>query len=174
MALAAGRAGRARRRPRRRAPRRAGLRQGSLNDDPQGPGYTDTGLSGVDLKDQAPLAAPGSVAAVAKALLPSTVQILAEYDGQEAGATGSGWVMDGDGHIVTNNHVVAEAAKDNGPIVVIDHDRNRYDAEVVGRRPVYDLAILYVKKHDKVDPGEGSDGPRRSRSASPWSRSAPR
>ncbi|MEV5000964.1 S1C family serine protease [Nocardioides sp. LML1-1-1.1] len=125
-----------------------------LDDDPQGAGYTDAGLSGVDLEDQAPLAAPGSVAAVAKALLPSTVQILAEYDGQEAGATGSGWVMDGNGHIVTNNHVVADAAKDNGPIVVIDHDRNRYDAKVVGRSPVYDLAILYVEKHDKLTPAK--------------------
>lgn len=125
-----------------------------LDDDPQGPGYADTGLSGVDLEDQAPLAAPGSVAAVAKAMLPSTVQILAEYDGQEAGATGSGWVMDGNGHIVTNNHVVADAAKDKGPIVVVDHDRNRYEAKVVGRSPVYDLAILYVEKHDKLTPAK--------------------
>ncbi len=125
-----------------------------LDDDPQGPGFADTGLSGVDLEDQAPLAAPGSVAAVAKAMLPSTVQILAEYDGQESGATGSGWVMDGNGHIVTNNHVVADAAKGNGPIVVVDHDRNRYDAKVVGRSPVYDLAILYVEKHDKLTPAK--------------------
>jgi putative serine protease PepD len=125
-----------------------------LSDDPDVPGYADGGLSGVDLEDSAPLAAPGSVADVAKAVLPSTVQILAEYDGQEAGATGSGWVMDGNGHIVTNNHVVASAAKDDGPIVVIDHDRNRYDAEVVGRSPVYDLAILFVEKHDDLKPAK--------------------
>ncbi|QSR25683.1 peptidase S1 [Nocardioides aromaticivorans] len=124
------------------------------DDDVSGPGYADGGLSDVDLEDAAPLAAPGSVADVAKAVLPSTVQILAEYDGQEAGATGSGWVLDGNGHIVTNNHVVADAAKDNGPIVVIDHDRNRYDAEVVGRSPVYDLAILFVKKHDDLKPAK--------------------
>ncbi|HWJ10947.1 MAG TPA: trypsin-like peptidase domain-containing protein [Nocardioides sp.] len=124
------------------------------DDDVQGPGYSDGGLSGVDLEDSAPLAAPGSVADVAQAVLPSTVQILAEYDGQEAGATGSGWVLDGDGHIVTNNHVVASAAKDDGPIVVVDHDRNRYDAEVVGRSPVYDLAILYVEKHDDLKPAK--------------------
>jgi putative serine protease PepD len=125
-----------------------------LDDDPSGPGYADGGLSDVDLEDAAPLAAPGSVADVAKAVLPSTVQILAEYDGQEAGATGSGWVLDGNGHIVTNNHVVADAAKDDGPIVVIDHDRNRYDAKVVGRSPVYDLAILYVEKHDDLQPAK--------------------
>ncbi|TNM37594.1 PDZ domain-containing protein [Nocardioides albidus] len=124
------------------------------DDSPAGPGYSGDGLAGVDLEDQAPLAAPGSVAEVAQAVLPSTVQIIAEYGGEAAGASGSGWVLDGDGHIVTNNHVVAEAAKDNGPIVVVDHDRNRYDAEVVGRSPIYDLAVLYVKKHDKLKPAK--------------------
>ncbi|TWG94144.1 putative serine protease PepD [Nocardioides sp. J9] len=118
----------------------------------QGPGYATGGLSDVDLEDVAPLDAPGSVADVAKVILPSTVQILAEYDGQDAGATGSGWVMDSNGHIVTNNHVVADAAKNSGPIVVVDHQRNRYDAEVVGRSPVYDLAILFVQDFDGLKP----------------------
>lgn len=125
-----------------------------LLDEDSAPGFVDGGLSDVDLQSDAPLAAPGSVAAVAKAVLPSTVQILAEYDGQEAGATGSGWVMDGNGHIVTNNHVVADAAKDDGPIVVVDHERNRYDATVVGRSPVYDLAILYVKDFKDLVPAK--------------------
>jgi putative serine protease PepD len=123
-------------------------------DDTDGPGFVDGGLADVDLEDSAPLAAPDSVAAVAKAVLPSTVQIIAEYDGQEAGATGSGWVMDGNGHIVTNNHVVADAAKDKGPIVVVDNDRNRYDATVVGRSPVYDLAILYVEDFEDLVPAK--------------------
>jgi putative serine protease PepD len=122
------------------------------DDSPAGAGYSDDGLAGVDLKDSPPLAAPGSVAAVAQAVLPSTVQIIAEYGGEATGASGSGWVMDGNGHIVTNNHVVADAAKNNGPIVVVDHDRNRYDAEVVGRSPIYDLAVLYVKESDKLKP----------------------
>ncbi|MEI2559105.1 S1C family serine protease, partial [Acinetobacter pittii] len=55
--------------------------------------------------------------------------------------TGTGFIWDEAGHIVTNNPVVAVAAMDNGPIVVVDHDRNRYDAEVVGRSPIYDLAV---------------------------------
>ncbi len=122
------------------------------SDDP--PGLAGGGLADVDLTDLPPLKAPGSVAEVAQAVLPSTVQILAEYDGQDAGATGSGWVLDGDGHIITNNHVVAQAAKDEGPIVVIDHDRNRYEAEVVGRSPVYDLAVLVVKNGDRLKPAK--------------------
>jgi len=127
----------------------------ALSDDPPaGPGYAGDGLAGVDLEESAPLAAPGSVADVAQAVLPSTVQIIAKYGGDRTGASGSGWVMDGDGHIVTNNHVVADAAANNGPIVVIDHDRNRYDAEVVGRSPVYDLALLYVEDHDRLEPAK--------------------
>ncbi len=124
------------------------------DDAPDGPGYADGGLSDVDLEENPPLAAPGSVADIAQAVLPSTVQILAEYDGQAAGASGSGWVMDANGHIVTNNHVVANAAKNDGPIVVIDHERNRYDAKVVGRSPVYDLAILYVEDFEDLVPAK--------------------
>ena len=57
-----------------------------------------------------PLAADnGSIAAVADKLLPSTVQILAGgAAGSGSGATGSGFVLDSDGHVITNNHVVAE------------------------------------------------------------------
>ncbi|WP_206055949.1 S1C family serine protease, partial [Nocardioides sp.] len=122
--------------------------------DAEEPGLADGGLADVDLEDLPPLEEPGSVAAVAQAVLPSTVQIIAEYDGQEAGASGSGWVMDRDGHVVTNNHVVADAAESDGPIVVVDHDRNRHEATVVGRSPVYDLAILYVKDHDDLVPAK--------------------
>ena len=53
-------------------------------------------------------------------------------------------MLDRQGHVVTNNHVVADAAEDDGPIEVVDQEGNRYDAKVVGRSPVYDLAVLYV------------------------------
>ena len=88
----------------------------------------------------------GSIAAVAQKMLPSTVQIIAEYDGQAGGATGSGFVLDRQGHVITNNHVVADAASDDGPIEVVDQDGTRYERHVVGRSPVYDLAVLYVPK----------------------------
>ncbi|MBU2697055.1 S1C family serine protease [Pimelobacter sp. 30-1] len=124
------------------------------DDSPSGPAYSDQGLGGVDLEPDAPLAAPGSVAAVAKAVLPSTVQIVADYKGQSAGASGSGWVLDKNGHIVTNNHVVADAAANGGEITVVDHERNQYRAKVVGRSSVYDLAILYVDDKDKLTPAK--------------------
>src|SRR5690348_10848367 len=50
-----------------------------------------------------------SIPAVAKKVLPSTVQIVADYKGDPEGATGSGWVLDKSDHIITNNHVVANA-----------------------------------------------------------------
>ena len=103
------------------------------------------GLNGVDTVTTAPLPADnGSVEAVAARLLPSTVQISAEYQGQKGGATGSGFVLDRQGHVITNNHVVEEADADHGPIEVVDQDGNRYDAEVVGRSAVYDIAVLSV------------------------------
>ena len=73
------------------------------------------------------------------------MQISAEYDGEAGGATGSGFVLDRQGHIITNNHVVADAAADDGPIEIVDQDGNRYDATIVGRSPVYDLAVLYAR-----------------------------
>ena len=117
------------------------------------PGTVSNGLSGVDIVTEAPLPAEnGSIAAVAARLLPSTVQISAEYQGQKGGATGSGFVLDRQGHIVTNNHVVQDADENDGPIEVVDEDGNRYPATVVGRSSVYDLAVLNVPKAMSLQP----------------------
>ncbi|MEO7350261.1 MAG: trypsin-like peptidase domain-containing protein [Marmoricola sp.] len=94
----------------------------------------------------------GSIAAVAAKVLPSTVQIVAEYDGKDQGATGSGFVLDDKGHIITNNHVVAQADKDDGPIEIIDQSGNHTKAAVVGRSTVYDIAVLKVEGARKLTP----------------------
>jgi putative serine protease PepD len=113
----------------------------------------DDGLAAVQTKGAAPLDADnGSVPAVAQALLPSTVQIVAAFDGEDEGATGSGFVLDREGHVVTNNHVVQSAAEDDGPIKVVDFEGVRHDATVVGRSAVYDLAILKVADADDLEP----------------------
>jgi putative serine protease PepD len=93
-----------------------------------------------------------SIAAVSAKVLPSTVQIIAEYDGKPQGATGSGFVFDKQGHVITNNHVVAQAAADDGPIEVIDHDGRHMTASVVGRSAVYDIAVLDVKGAETLPP----------------------
>jgi putative serine protease PepD len=93
-----------------------------------------------------------SIPAVAAKVLPSTVQIVAEYNGNPQGATGSGFVMDRQGHIITNNHVVAEAAADHGPIEVIGEHGRQYPARLVGRSAVYDIAVLEAKGARKLRP----------------------
>jgi putative serine protease PepD len=127
-----------------------GFLGGSLaNDD----GSTSGGVLKVERRTAQPLADDNdSVAAVAQKLLPSTVQIIAEFGGRAQGATGSGFVFDKQGHVITNNHVVAEAAKDDGPIDVIDQDGTHHKATVVGRSPVYDLAVLKVEGAEKLEP----------------------
>ncbi len=117
------------------------------------PGLVSEGLGGVDTISTPPLPADnGSVAAVAQELLPSTVQISAEFEGERGGATGSGFVLDKQGHVVTNNHVVEDAAQEDGPIEIVDQDGNRFRATVVGRSPVYDLAVLYSEKATTLRP----------------------
>jgi len=96
----------------------------------------------------------GSIAAVAEELLPSTVQILARggSDGEQGGgSTGSGFVLDREGHVITNNHVVAQATGD-GAIQVVDHRGRSYDASIVGRSPVYDIAVLQVEGMEDMRP----------------------
>lgn len=104
------------------------------------------GVLQVERRTAAPLPADNqSVPSVAEKVLPSTVKIVAEYKGNDRGAAGSGWVFDSEGHVITNNHVVAEAASDKGSIDVIDHKGKHHKATVVGRSPVYDLAVLKVE-----------------------------
>ena len=111
------------------------------------------GILHVQRRTAAPLPADNrSIPAVAAKVLPSTVQIVAEYDGNAQGATGSGFVMDREGHIITNNHVVAQAAADHGPIEVIDHRGRHFSARVVGRSPVYDVAVLEARAARSLRP----------------------
>ncbi len=87
----------------------------------------------------APSRAAGSVAAVAARVIPSVVAI--RVTGSAGEGTGSGFVIDGKGHILTNNHVVALAG-DGGTIKVVFDDGSQKDAAVVGRDVSYDLAVI--------------------------------
>jgi len=84
----------------------------------------------------------GSVSAVAATLLPSVVQL--KVDGSDnSEATGSGFVIDNLGHILTNNHVVQGAAK-GGSIQALSQNGKTSTARLVGRSPAYDLAVVQV------------------------------
>ncbi|MEU0369597.1 trypsin-like peptidase domain-containing protein [Streptomyces sp. NPDC006283] len=95
---------------------------------------------------------PGTVAAVAAGALPSVVTIEAKAggggidgpEGEGEGGTGTGFVYDKEGHILTNNHVVASAAE-GGTVSAIFSNGKKYDAEVVGRAQGYDVAVLKLK-----------------------------
>ncbi|MFD5119781.1 S1C family serine protease [Streptomyces sp. NPDC058385] len=84
-----------------------------------------------------------SIAGIAANALPSTVTIEAEGSDGEGG-TGSGFVYDKQGHILTNNHVVASAA-DGGKLSATFSNGKKYDAEVVGRAQGYDVAVIRLK-----------------------------
>ena len=55
-------------------------------------------------------------------------------------AVGSGFIIDSEGYIVTNNHVVEDATS----VTVTLHDETEYEAEIVGRDPRTDLALLKI------------------------------
>jgi putative serine protease PepD len=81
----------------------------------------------------------GSVEAVAAKMLPTVVQL--QVRGKSAAGEGSGFVISSDGLIVTNNHVV-EPAADNGEIVAVFRDGSIAQAEIVGRDPTSDVAVV--------------------------------
>jgi S1-C subfamily serine protease len=56
-------------------------------------------------------------------------------------ATGSGFVIDREGHVITNNHVIEGAGKVS---VKLGDSETSYDAEVVGTDPGTDIALLKV------------------------------
>ncbi|PSQ95507.1 MAG: serine protease [Bacteroidetes bacterium SW_9_63_38] len=57
---------------------------------------------------------------------------------------GSGVIIQSDGHIVTNNHVVEDAKQ----LSVVMKDGTEYDAEIVGTDPFSDLAVIKVDATD--------------------------
>jgi serine protease Do len=66
---------------------------------------------------------------------------------------GSGVVVDPSGYIVTNNHVVAEAAK----VTVHLGTGDAYPAEVVGRDELTDLAVIKIKPKQLLRAAELGD-----------------
>lgn len=85
--------------------------------------------------------APDSVAGIAARSLPSVVTL--HVSGAAESGTGTGFVLDDRGHILTNNHVVEPAGAD-GEISVTFQSGDTAEATVVGRDSGYDLAVVKV------------------------------
>ena len=85
--------------------------------------------------------APDSIAALAARVIPAVVSI--SVKGSSGSGTGSGFFLDSNGYILTNNHVV-EAAATRGTITVELSNGRKYGAKLMGRDNSYDLAVLKI------------------------------
>ncbi|MEV6713017.1 trypsin-like peptidase domain-containing protein [Lentzea sp. NPDC051208] len=84
----------------------------------------------------------GSVEDVANKLLPSVVQI--QVVTRSGAGEGSGFVISGNGQIVTNNHVI-EGAASGGEIKVVFQDGRTASAKILGRDPSSDIAVIQAE-----------------------------
>jgi S1-C subfamily serine protease len=67
--------------------------------------------------------------------------------------TGSGFIWDNAGHIVTNYHVVAAMIQSNASATVTLSDHSTFDATLVGVSPDNDLAVVRISApQDKLPP----------------------
>ncbi len=90
----------------------------------------------------------GAIEGVAKGVSPSVVSV------GLGGRSGSGVVLDKDGRILTANHVVHRLDE----LEVGTNDGESYKAEVLGKNPYADLALLKVEagKLAPIEPGDGA------------------
>ncbi len=98
-----------------------------------------------------------TVTTVAHDVQPAVVTISA--NGATGAGTGSGEVIRSDGYILTNNHVISQAA-DGGSVEVTFANGATADATITGRDPATDLAVLKVDPPydlNVIDVGTSSD-----------------
>jgi 2-alkenal reductase len=67
-----------------------------------------------------------------------SIRVFVEGEGSSGVGSGSGFILDEEGHIITNNHIVAQANR----IVVIFHNGFEAEAQLVGRDVDSDLAVI--------------------------------
>jgi putative serine protease PepD len=90
--------------------------------------------------------APDSIAGIAARVSPSVVSIDAQTP--SGGDTGSGFFIQSNGTILTNNHVVEGAVTSGGSITVNLENGKSYPATLIGRDASYDLAVLKIEVTD--------------------------
>ncbi len=82
-----------------------------------------------------------SVAGIAQRVLPSVVSIAT--NSSSGSGTGSGFIIESSGYILTNNHVV-DGATNGGSVTVTLNNGKSYGATIVGRDTSYDLAVIKI------------------------------
>lgn len=83
---------------------------------------------------------------VARKVRPSVVSVSAQRSHRRNGGLGSGVIMSSDGYILTNAHVVQDAAR----ISIELHDRRDFPAELIGIDELSDLALLKINAPDLI------------------------
>ena len=101
---------------------------------------TNLGANLVDTKNIVERA-PDSIAALAARVIPAVVSI--SVKAPTGSDTGSGFFLDSNGLILTNNHVVEPGAV-SGTITVELSNGKKYPAKLIGRDNSYDLAVLKI------------------------------
>jgi len=92
--------------------------------------------------------------AVTAAVAPSVVAI--QVQSQQGGSEGSGVIIDAEGHVLTNNHVVAGG--ENGKVAVTLSDGRIFEATIVGTDPTTDLAVIKLENApDDLEPATLGD-----------------
>jgi S1-C subfamily serine protease len=88
---------------------------------------------------------------VYKKALPAVVNITSTavtidffYGAVPQQGAGSGFVIDGEGHILTNYHVIENARQ----VEVTTSDKKKYKAQIVGTDPAHDLAVIQIPVKD--------------------------
>ncbi|GAB3917407.1 hypothetical protein GCM10027613_17650 [Microlunatus endophyticus] len=85
-------------------------------------------------------------------MLPAVVTIA--VSGSGGSGTGSGVIIDRNGTVVTNNHVIAAGA-DGGRIEATLDDGSQRSAELIGRDPATDIAVLRLQGVAACRPSHG-------------------
>ncbi|WP_282946090.1 S1C family serine protease [Cellulomonas endometrii] len=118
---------------------------GAFDDDSAASRSTNISSIGQAQNDAAPVSGSSvdnpDWQAVASAVQASVVAI--QVTTSQGGAEGSGVIVDDEGHIVTNNHVVAGAQDDQVQVTLTDG--RIFTADVVGTDPTTDLAVIKLQ-----------------------------
>ena len=121
----------------------AGVGSYALLSSGQLPNTTPISVTGTPASSTPKL--DGTVAAAAAEIDPSVVTITVRtgQGGGQGGGLGTGVVLDTDGHILTNDHVVSGAGQ-QGTIEVTFDDGTTAEATIVGTAETTDLAVIKV------------------------------
>lgn len=122
----------------------------------EAPALSDTGTSGtqtiqIDAEDTT------LAEAVAAKALPSVVSISAVNEHSGEGGIGSGVILDTDGNVLTNHHVIEGATT-----IYVEVNEESYEAELVGADASSDLAVVKIKDIDEsqltpIEVGDSND-----------------